>query len=391
MKLSREKKQAFKGALTYLQEAMTTEKCRACGCFHQLVVALEQISLAGAGPQELREKVAAAKQRLVERQYDCLGCEVCIPPLVVNALTQALGEAIAELEVCPTEKVAERQGWPPLPGAYRVLRYQAPVAVCTLTSEDLADAVIREAGPEIALVGTLHTENLGIERLIQNVLANPHLRFVVLCGADSQQTMGHYPGHSIVALAQHDMDERYRIIGARGRRPFLKNLRPEAVAHFREMVEVIDLIGEGDALEVLSEAKQCAARNPGPAKPFAVSHIISPVPGYLPSRMVSDPAGYFVIYVDRRRGILSLEHYLNDGMLDTVIEGASAAELYTPAIDRGLISRLDHAAYLGRELARAEESLRSGEPFVQDAAPEVTSPLPMASFACGPACHKAGV
>jgi tetrahydromethanopterin S-methyltransferase subunit A len=104
--------------------------------------------------------------------------------------------------------------------------------------------------------------------------------------------------------------------------------------------------------------------------------------------MVSDPAGYFVIYVDRGRGLLSLEHYLNDGLLDVVIEGANAAELYTPAIDRGLISRLDHAAYLGRELARAEASLNSGEPFVQDAAPELAAPLTLTSLACGPACHE---
>jgi tetrahydromethanopterin S-methyltransferase subunit A len=40
------------------------------------------------------------------------------------------------------------------------------------------------------------------------------------------------------------------------------------------------------------------------------------------------------------------------------------------AIERNLISRLDHAAYLGRELARAEYALSSGEPYVQDAAPE---------------------
>ena len=138
MNLSREKEQAFKEALMYLQEAMAAEKCRACGCFHQLVLALEQAFPAGAGPQELRETVEATKRCLVERQYECLGCEVCIPPLVVNALTQALGEAVADLEVCPTEKVKERRGWPPLPGAYQVLRYQAPVAICCLTAEDLA-------------------------------------------------------------------------------------------------------------------------------------------------------------------------------------------------------------------------------------------------------------
>jgi tetrahydromethanopterin S-methyltransferase subunit A len=390
MNLPREKEQAFKEALTYLEKARAAEKCRACGCFHQLVAALEQAFPAGTGPQELREAVEAANLCLVERQYDCLGCEVCIPPLVVNALTQALGEAVADLEVCPTEKVEKRRGWPPLPGAYQVLRYQAPVAVCCLTAEDLAAAVVREAGPEIAIVGTLHTENLGIERLIQNVLANPHLRFVIVCGPDSKQAVGHYPGQSLVALAQKGIDDRRRIIGARGRRPLLKNLSPEAVAHFREVVEVTDLIGEVEACKVLSAAQRCAARNPGPAQPFAAGPIVSPIPGYLPARMVSDPAGYFVIYVDRGRGILSLEHYLNDGLMDVVIEGASAAELYTPAIDRGLISRLDHAAYLGRELARAEESLRAGEPFVQDAAPELAPPLTLASVACDPACHEAG-
>ncbi len=390
MNLTREKERALKEALTYLQEAMAAEKCWACGCFHNLLLSLEKAFPEGEGPKELREITLAAKQCLTEQRYECLGCEVCIPPLALNALTLALGGAVADLEVCPTEKVVERRGWPPLPGAYQVLRYQAPVAICCLTAEDLATAVVREAGPEIAMVGTLHTENLGIERLIQNVLANPHLRFVIVCGPDSKQAVGHYPGQSLVALAQKGIDNRRRIVSARGRRPLLKNLSPEAVAHFREVVEVIDLIGEVEAMTVISEARRCAARNPGPARPYAASRVVEPVPGYLPSRMVSDPAGYFVIYVDRSRGMLSLEHYLNDGILDTVIDGASAAELYFPAIDRGLISRLDHAAYLGRELARAEESLRVGEPFVQDAAPELAPPVTLANVACGPACHEAG-
>jgi tetrahydromethanopterin S-methyltransferase subunit A len=46
--------------------------------------------------------------------------------------------------------------------------------VCTLTAENLAATVVRKTG-EIAIVGTLNAENLGIERLILNVLANPVL------------------------------------------------------------------------------------------------------------------------------------------------------------------------------------------------------------------------
>jgi tetrahydromethanopterin S-methyltransferase subunit A len=57
-------------------------------------------------------------------------------------------------------------------------------------------------------------------------------------------------------------------------------------------------------------------------------------------------------------------------VLDTLIEGREAAELYIPAMDLHLVSRLEHAAYLGRELARAEHALRADTPYVQDAAPE---------------------
>jgi tetrahydromethanopterin S-methyltransferase subunit A len=321
-------------------------------------------------------------------KYDCLGCEVCYPPLAMNALN-------IETEACPAEKVEERAGWPPLPGAYTVLRYQAPVAVCTLTDDRLSTAVAAAAGPEVAIVGSCQTENLGIERLIQNMLANPNIRFLIVSGTDSRQTIGHLPGQSLVALSKSGIDERCRIVGARGKRPILRNLNREAVEHFRRTVEVIDLVGSGDVSAVLEAAKRCAAKYLGPAEPFAPERLVSPERGYIPERMVSDPAGYFVIYLNRPRQFLSLEHYGNNGVLDTVIEGETAAELYIPAIEKTLVSRLDHAAYLGKELARAEHALLSGEDYVQDAAPERLTDLPTAreegatapaSCGCGSLC-----
>ena len=126
-------------------------------------------------PSEVEASLSAARQPLVTVKYDCLGCEVCYPALAINALNQA-GHAI-EPDACANEPVEERAGWPPLPGTYAVLRYQAPVAVCTLTDEELAERIAREAGESIAIVGSLHTENLGIERLVANVVANPHIRF----------------------------------------------------------------------------------------------------------------------------------------------------------------------------------------------------------------------
>jgi len=64
-----------------------------------------------------------------------------------------------------------------------------------------------------------------------------------------------------------------------------------------------------------------------------------------------------------------IEHYCNDGLLTTVIEAGSAIDGYVSVLWAGLVSRLDHAAYLGQALARAEHALRHSARFQQDAAP----------------------
>jgi tetrahydromethanopterin S-methyltransferase subunit A len=314
--------------------------------------------------------MASATDRLLPKKYECLGCDICYPAVALNALGTVGGCAV---DVCPTEAVEARAGWPPLPGSYQVLRYHAPVAVCTLNTEELVDPLAAAVPDAVAIAGTLQTENLGIERIITNVLANPSIRFVIVCGEDSRKAIGHLPGQSLVALARNGVNDDLRIINAKGKRPVLRNLEPAAIEYFRKTVEVIDLIGNTNVKELSAAVRECAERNPGAAEPFGTTATIMPVTGRLPEKMVSDPAGYFVIFIDRVRGLLNLEHYKNNGVLTMLIEGRSAAELYMTAIEHALISRLDHAAYLGRELARAEHALSSGEAYVQDAAAEQRS------------------
>jgi tetrahydromethanopterin S-methyltransferase subunit A len=354
-------------ALDQLRAAAEAKKCWSCGCFHGAIEAIERSIPEEARDADLRETLLAGRRRLTPVRYDCLGCEVCFPAIAMNALD--VGG-----ELCPTEPVAERGGWPPLPGDYTVLRFHGPVAVCTLTDQALAEQMAAAAHEALSIVGTLQTENLGIERLIQNVLANPRIRFLVLCGADSRGAVGHLPGQSLVALAGSGVDADMRILGAHGKRPRLRNLATRAVDHFRRTVEVIDRIGLQEVGGVLEAVEEAVARDPGPAEPFDQEAYLEPTPGHVPERMVPDPSGYFVVYPERRRRLLLLEHYRNDGILDCVIEGASPAELYTAAIDRRLVTRLDHAAYLGRELARAEHALQGAGRYVQDGAPERGEP-----------------
>ena len=358
-------------AAAQLEHAAAAKKCWTCGCLRQSLETIERAVPPGEQPERLTTAIRDARAHLAPVRYDCLGCPVCYPALAVNALAE--GGSVLAVEVCPTEQVEEREGWPPLAGSYTVQRYQAPVAVCTLTDDELAQAVAARAHPAVAIVGTVQTENLGIERVIRNTLANPNIRFLIVCGADSRQAIGHLPGQSLVALGRSGIDAQGRIIDARGKRPVLHNVSPQGVEHFRETVEMLDLVGTVALPQILAAVEACAARNPGAAEPFTPTQVVPPVAGYLPARMLSDPAGYFVVYLDRAKQLLILEHYRPSGVLDAIIQGHTATELYTPAIEKELVSRLDHAAYLGRELARAEEALRTGQPYVQDAAPH---PLP---------------
>ncbi len=357
--------------LTQLQQGIAAKKCWSCGCYRGLVTAVEQSLPEAERSEDLKTALGRAHELMQPVRYDCLGCDVCYPALATDALVEIGGESAAALTSCPTDDVAPREGWPPLPGSYTPLRYGAPVAVCTLTDDALAAELTRHADPAVGIVGTLQTENLGIERVIQNVLANPNIRFLVVCGGDSRRAVGHLPGQALIALSANGVDDNRRIKGATGKRPVLRNLDSEDIEHFRRTVEVVDLINTTDPAVILEAVHACADRKPGMAAPFASARTVPTIRGYVPERMTPDPAGYFVIYPDRERYTLLLEHYLNTGVLSAVIEGTTATELYIPAIERGLITRLDHAAYLGRELARAEVSLRSSEAFAQDAAPEL--------------------
>lgn len=366
MSLSPNKLAALEKACKHLEWALKYPKCRACGCFHNTLKRLE--SGLDEGRELLTPLLAEAQTHILEEETDCRGCQTCHPPAALRILTEAGLLPEEEEPACFSEEIALRKNWPPLPGTYTLLRYQGPVAVCTLTDADLTECLATGRPSEISLVGTMQTENLGIERLLRNICSNPHLRFLIVCGADSHQAVGHLPGQSLIALHRYGRDSKNRIINARGQRPFLHNLSEKVEQHFRNHVEVLDLIGLDDLHKIMKEVKACAGRSPGPAPTLEENTSIRPMAGTLPEHMTADPAGFFVIDVNFRQKLLHLEHYRNDGTLNAIIEGRSAVEIYQRAIEEKLVSRLDHAAYIGKELGRAERALKSDEVYVQGGA-----------------------
>ena len=94
-----------------------------------------------------------------------------------------------------------------------------------------------------ALAGMLQTENIGIEKIVCNIVANPNIRYVILCGVESA---GHTPGHAFRCFMESGVDNRRNIIGCKSPTPYLYNISPEAIDRFRKQVRLIDLVRDDE-------------------------------------------------------------------------------------------------------------------------------------------------
>ncbi len=81
-----------------------------------------------------------------------------------------------------------------------------------------------------------------------------------------------------------------------------------------------------------------------------------------------DPHGIFRITVDRNAKTIVALHFATAeaDKPNNIIKGKTAEAVYGKIVETGLVTRLDHAAYLGSELAKAEVALKSGKDYIQD-------------------------
>jgi tetrahydromethanopterin S-methyltransferase subunit A len=155
-------------------------------------------------------------------------------------------------------KMYEEGNWPPLRGDYLVGSPESRIAVVTLASNLHIEGA--------AISGPCKTENLGVEKIVANIISNSNIRFLLICGAESK---GHLPGDSILALHRNGMDEKGRIIGSHGAIPFIQNLSAEAITRFRNQFQVLDRIGLEDEKHINLLVKQYSAcGEPYPIEPF---------------------------------------------------------------------------------------------------------------------------
>ena len=86
-------------------------------------------------------------------------------------------------------------------------------------------------------------------------------------------------------------------------------------------------------------------------------------------KFVLDKAGSFKIKVDYGTNIqdskIVVTHFKKT-KADISIEGKYSKEIYDKIIELGLVTRLEHAAYLGSELQKAEIAMITGKEYIQD-------------------------
>jgi tetrahydromethanopterin S-methyltransferase subunit A len=157
-------------------------------------------------------------------------------------------------------KVEPHPDYPPEEGRYLRGNDRSPVVVVVVLNhaEDKIppdiEKLVRvglEAGA--ALSGTVQTENVGFEKIICNVIANPNIRWAVLTGPESE---GHLTGEAFKALLANGVDEKKRIIGTDAPHPLLFNLPMEFIERFRAQVTLIDLQFKGTP-ESIRQAVWC--------------------------------------------------------------------------------------------------------------------------------------
>lgn len=100
-------------------------------------------------------------------------------------------------------------------------------------------------------------------------------------------------------------------------------------------------------------------------KAVSASIPVTKIKKAITGKKKQDSAGDFTIYIDAER-IIAV--HSKDGVSDFSVEGTSARDISDTILRQRLISDMNHASYLGRELEKAETALRTGRSYVQDEA-----------------------
>jgi len=130
-----------------------------------------------------------------------------------------------------------------------------------------------------SVIGNLYS-SAGISAMIRNIYANPHIRNIVLWGADLSRS-----GQALLAFMENGIDRDYYIVGDEKRGQIEKEIGRDAVNLFRKSVDVVNLRGK-PVDELQRTVRELSRKKP---KAFTKPHVFPtnrPKPFTYPSEQV---------------------------------------------------------------------------------------------------------
>lgn len=176
-------------------------------------------------------------------------------------------------------KVKPHQEYPPEDGHFLRGNDYSPVVVVVLLNAPREEGKIP---PEVeklvrvaietgaALAGTLQTANVGLEKIIANVVANPNIRYLILCGKEVE---GHKAGNALIAFVEKGIDKRRVIIGTTAPTAYLFNIPLEVIERFRKQISLINLLTEIDPEVVKKAVQSCYQEKPTKFRDYTLYDI----------------------------------------------------------------------------------------------------------------------
>lgn len=365
--------------IAQLTQGMKLSKCRKCKCMLDALETMNNYFLKESENTSLKlfEQVNKYLGNMEEIKYNWLGCKFCWGAEIANTFNELYSEESNVNDGYIIE--TEQETWPPVPGEYFVVNdtKDGNIAVSTLASIRLAEKIFHAKPKGLCIVGKTETENIGIEKVIKNIITNPHIKYLIVTGMESN---GHETGQTIIALGKNGIDKNKRIIDSKGKKPILSNISAEEVDVFRKQLEIINMIGCESTEEIFRKINELNTKlkNKVLKINLGTNQVISKIKLSKteiiqagekdPNEVKLDKAGYFVILPSEHKKIIRVEHYSYDNKLLRIIEGKDVRNIYWTIIENGWVTEMSHAAYLGKELTNAEMSIKLGFRYVQDKA-----------------------
>jgi tetrahydromethanopterin S-methyltransferase subunit A len=209
--------------------------------------------------------------------------------------------------------------WPVITGEYEVGNPESPVAVCTCGSH-LHNADMIKAGA--ALAGPCKTENIGIEKMVANVISNPNIRYILITG---MEVKGHITGQAVEAFTQSGIDKEGRIIGAKGAIPFIQNLDAASIERWQNQVQAVMMMNTEDMGAITGKIKELASKDPGALDVEPMTVEIKEGGGEEEAGGLRPMASEMVEVRDRMRGIAA--SVTNAGLLNKLQAGIYAGKI----------------------------------------------------------------